>query len=250
MPIITQDTPRFPDHPHPAVSAQYVHIDTNQFIAAMEQEGFRVFDIRRNLARARDANYSRHMVRFEHADQLYNGSEARPQVLFMNSHDRTCAATVAAGLIRWACFNGLVAGDHLQRISTRHTGDVARDLIARAAALARNSEQLFSQIERWKRKEIAPTQALNLAERAVALRWPDQPAGRFDLAQILKPRRAEDEGNSLWRVFNRIQESLTKGGLEGRSVTGRTIVSRPLNEINVDMRFNSQLWSAAAELAE
>lgn len=241
----------FPARPHPAVSAQYVHIDTHNFISAMEQEGFRVFDIRRNTSRSRDPLYLRHMVRFEHVDRLYDGAEVRPQILFMNSHDRSCRATVAAGLIRWACFNGMVVGDGpLQRLGARHTGDMARDLIARAADLARNTAPLFAQIDRWSRKELSPAQAHSLAERAVALRWPEQPAGRFDLAQILAARRPEDEGMSLWRVFNRIQESLTRGGLEGRSIRGTSIRTRPLNEINTDMRFNSQFWSVAAELVE
>lgn len=242
----------FPDHPEPGVSSQYVHIDTHKFISAMEQEGFRVFDIRRNTIRSHEHRlYGRHMVRFEHADALYEGAEVRPQILFMNSHDRSCKASVAAGLIRWACFNGMVVGDGpLQRVSTRHTGSMAQDLIQRAAHLAKNSAPLFAQIDRWQRKQLTPSQALTLAERGVALRWPEQPAGRFDLAQILAARRPADEGMSLWRVFNRIQESLTRGGLEGRSARGTAIRTRPLNEINTDTRFNSQFWTVAAEMAE
>lgn len=252
MPVTIQSPQdvQFPSTPSPLVSDKYVHIDTGRFIEAMQDNGFRVFDIRRNVGRKRDPLYTRHMVRFELMDHTSPIGEVAPQILFMNSHDRTSRATVAAGLIRWACFNGMVVGDQLQRISTRHAGDAARDLIERASALARNTGPLFAQIERWQRRELAPREATLLAERAVALRWPDQPAGRFDPEAVLATRRAEDDGMSLWRVFNRIQENLTKGGLAGRSVTGRSIATRPLSEISVDVRFNSQLWSVAAALAE
>lgn len=241
---------RFPSAPSPNVSDKYVHIDTGRFISAMQDEGFRVFDIRRNVGRKRDPLYTRHMVRFELVGHQSAIGEVAPQILFMNSHDRTSRATVAAGLIRWACFNGMVVGDNIQSFAARHAGDAARELIERAAALARNTGPLYAQIERWQRRELTPREAALLAERAVALRWPDQPAGRFAPDTVLAARRAEDDGMSLWRVFNRIQENLTKGGLHGQSVTGRSISTRPLSEISVDMRFNSQFWAVAAALAE
>lgn len=240
---------QFPDHPAPGVSDRYIHIDTNQFIAAMEAEGFSVYDIKRDGARTHNPLYTRHMVRFR-MDAPDVREDVRPHILFMNSHNRTARAKVALGLIRWACFNGVIAGDIKYRIAARHLGDPARDLIARTAALARNTTQLYSQIEQWEAKELSKSTAHDFARLAVELRWPGVAPERFTTDAVLEPRRAEDDGMSLWRVFNRVQENLTKGGLEGLAPSGRRVSTRPLNEVNTDVRFNTQLWNAAAALLE
>ena len=42
--------------------------------------------------------------------------------------------------------------------------------------------------------------------------------------------------DSLWAVFNRVQENLVKGGLNGRTANGRNQRTRPVQGIDQNLR--------------
>lgn len=69
-------------------------------------------------------------------------------------------------------------------------------------------------------------------------------------AQILTPRRYEDHQDDLWTVYNRIQESLLKGGLSGRTAQGKRTHTRAVNGIDGDIKLNRALWVMAEELQQ
>jgi len=242
---------RFSDVASPKMSDAYVHINTKDFIASMAEEGFDAVDVKFDRAVKRDPRFIRHMVSFEHRDSAsLPRQDVRPRVLFINSHNGTVRASVVAGAIRFACMNGLVVGAMLQRISAKHLGDSARDLIQRARDLARSSSSLFAGIEEWERIELTREQELRFAERAAVLRWGESSATAYPTSHLLAARRFEDEGRSLWRVFNRIQENATRGGFDGRSANGRRVLARALSGITADTTFNAGLWRLAEEVAE
>ncbi len=68
--------------------------------------------------------------------------------------------------------------------------------------------------------------------------------------QILAPRRWQDESADLWTVYNRIQESLIKGGLAGRTVRGKRSHTRAVKGIDGDLKLNRALWVMAEELQQ
>lgn len=235
---------QFTTVPSPKMSARYVHVDTNKFIDAMREEGFKVVDTKADRVTKRDPAFARHQVIFEHDSQDIR-ADVRPRVLFMNSANGTSRATVGMGLIRWACFNGLIVGDNMQVESTRHIGDTARELIERAKRMAKNTTPLFAKIEQWEQRELSEAAARAFAERAAVLRWGEEHALSYNVADLLVPRRAEDDSMSLWAVFNRVQENATHGGFAGRASTGRRIVARRLTGITMDTKFNQGLWALA-----
>ena len=61
-------------------------------------------------------------------------------------------------------------------------------------------------------------------------------------------RRPIDEGNDLWRVFNVVQENVMRGGIAGRSATGRASCSRAIRAIREDVRINNDLWQLAVAM--
>ncbi|MFM9755269.1 DUF932 domain-containing protein, partial [Streptomyces turgidiscabies] len=54
-----------------------------------------------------------------------------------------------------------------------------------------------------------------------------------------------DRKNDLWAVFNRVQENLVKGGLNGRTANGRNQRTRPVQGIDQNLRLNRALWLLA-----
>lgn len=67
---------------------------------------------------------------------------------------------------------------------------------------------------------------------------------------ILEARRTEDAGSTLWQVFGRTQENLFKGGLRGRSTSGRATRTRAINSVTEDVRLNRALWKLTERFAE
>ncbi|MCY1297040.1 hypothetical protein D9M70_464620 [compost metagenome] len=85
-----------------------------------------------------------------------------------------------------------------------------------------------------------------MARSALALKYdtPNQVVPITE-AQVLMPRRVDDRGSDLWSTFNRIQENLVKGGLNGRSAHGRRQSTRPVQGIDQNLRLNRALWMLA-----
>ena len=61
---------------------------------------------------------------------------------------------------------------------------------------------------------------------------------------------AEDSGNDLWTTFNRIQENMIKGGMSGRSKSGRRSTTREVNGVTENVKLNRALWTLADEFAK
>jgi hypothetical protein len=66
----------------------------------------------------------------------------------------------------------------------------------------------------------------------------------------LEPRRAEDQSNNLWTVFNTVQENLVRGGLSDsrRDRRGKLRTMRSLKGIDSRVFLNKALWSLAEAL--
>ncbi|MGG6549144.1 UNVERIFIED_CONTAM: DUF945 domain-containing protein, partial [Prevotella sp. 15_C9] len=68
--------------------------------------------------------------------------------------------------------------------------------------------------------------------------------------QLLRPRRFDDRESDLWSTFNRVQENLVKGGLDGRTANGRRQRTRPVQGIDQNVRLNRALWLLAEGMRE
>lgn len=84
------------------------------------------------------------------------------------------------------------------------------------------------------------------ARAALALKYDDEskPAPITE-THVLTPRRFDDRRPDLWSVFNRTQENLIKGGLQGRATKGRRQSTRPVQGIDQNLRLNRALWLLA-----
>ncbi len=111
--------------------------------------------------------------------------------------------------------------------------------------------------EAWQGVALSHDEQRAFGEAARALRFGDA-EGDADTPitpeQLLVPRRAEDAGDDLWRVFNRVQENVIRGGLtawrcdaQGRP---RRVTSRAVTGIDGDVRLNRALWQLAERMAE
>jgi hypothetical protein len=90
---------------------------------------------------------------------------------------------------------------------------------------------------------------LAFAHAALALKYdPETEVAPITEQQILQPKRREDVGNDLWKTFNRVQERMLKGGVAGRSATGKRTTTRAITGIDQDFRLNRALWVLAEQM--
>ncbi len=233
----------------PTRSERYTYIPTIDVLRGLAREGFAPFMVAQS--RSRDAamrEHTKHMIRLRHASQI-SGREAN-EIILVNSHNGTSSYQMLAGVLRFACMNGHVAGEIHEDIRIPHKGDVIDQVIEGAWRVVDGFGAVDVAREAMQATALSAPQQVALARAALALRF-DAPEGvppPVTEAQLLLPRRTEDEGADLWSTFNRVQENAMRGGLEARSPKGRRVRTRAVQGIDRSVALNRALWVLAEEM--
>ncbi|AOK20995.1 hypothetical protein WL51_23255 [Burkholderia ubonensis] len=237
----------FADGKHESRSERYTYIPTIDVLRGLRNEGFQPFMICQTRVRdARKREFTKHMLRLRHADQI-TGEEA-DEIVLLNSHDGTSSYQMLAGTFRFVCQNGMVAGENIADIRVPHKGNVVQNVINGAFDVLDGFTLIREQKDGMRAVSLERDEQHAFARSALALRYDstdaDVPAPISE-SQLLAPRRFEDRRDDLWTVFNRVQENLTKGGLHGRSRSGRAMSTRPITGIDHNVKLNRALWMLA-----
>jgi len=235
------------DAAHESRGERYSFIPTIQVIDALRGEGFEPYEIRQT--RVRDAGkreHTKHMVRMRHASQISTKDEV-PEVILLNSHDGSSSYQIMSGVFRFVCSNGLIAGDMFNNIRVRHSGHVVDDVIEGATRVLEDAKQIGYRIEDYKGIELGQDEQRAFATAAMQLRWGDD--APVTANRLLAAHRREDIKGDLWTTFNRVQENMLKGGIPGRSSTGRRTTTRAVGGVNENVKLNKALWTLADSMA-
>lgn len=238
----------FAEAAHESRSARYTYIPTIDVLSGLRKEGFQPFMVCQTRVRNEEKReHTKHMIRMRHADQI-TGREAN-EIILLNSHDGTSSYQMLAGMFRFVCSNGMVCGETTSDIRVRHNGDVVGEVIEGAFKVLDSFEQATVQREAMESLTINQGEQAAFARAALALRY-DEADGIAPITetQILAPRRFEDRRDDMWTTFNRVQENMMKGGLRGRTRTGRTTSTRPVTGIDQSVKLNRALWVLAEEM--
>lgn len=237
----------FADGKHESRSERYTYIPTIDVLRGLRNEGFQPFMVCQTRVRHDDRRaYTKHMLRLRHAEQI-TGDEAN-EIVLLNSHDGTSSYQMLAGVLRFVCQNGMVAGDSVRNIRVPHKGNIVQNVINGAFDVLDGFDLIREQKDGMRDLALDRDEQHAFARSALALRYdPTDTEAHAPVteSQLLAPRRFEDRRDDLWTVFNRVQENLTKGGLHGRSRTGRSMSTRPITGIDQNVKLNRALWMLA-----
>jgi hypothetical protein len=237
----------FADGKHQSRSERYTYIPTIDVLRSLRNEGFQPFMICQTRVRDQGKReHTKHMIRMRHAAQI-TGEEAN-EIILLNSHDGTSSYQMLAGTFRFVCQNGIVAGENIADIRVPHKGNIVQDVINGAFDVLDGFDLICEQKDGMRDVTLAREEQYAFARSALALRYDPTDAeapAPITESQLLAPRRFEDRRDDLWTVFNRVQENLTKGGLHGRSRTGRSMSTRPITGIDQNVKLNRALWMLA-----
>ncbi len=159
-----------------------------------------------------------------------------------------------AGIFRLVCSNGLVVGNSDTQFKVRHSGQAVSDVIDVASRIIDNFDAVQSDIELMKSTQLDKTLQLTLAKAAIAARFGIEDEAPVNEEQILRVRRAGDIGDDAWRVMNRAQEAVIKGGLFGvtTNAVGRTVHrrTREVKGIDQNQSLNRAMWVIGVQMAK
>ncbi len=253
----------FATAPWEHVSERYTFIPTIGVVDALRNEGF--YPVRASQSKTRiegKGEFTKHMLRFRRAEELEGlqkgmatGTEI-PELVLVNSHDRSSGYQLSAGIFRLVCSNGMTVKSHdFGDINIRHSGDVQHEVISGSYGIIEEMPRIMSQIDQFKGLQLNQSQQLAYATAALELRYPtDEDVGvsrsPIHPSQLLDVRRAADKGSDLWTTFNKVQENFMRGGLRGVATTGRRTRTRKIGSVNEDLRMNKALWMLTEKMSE
>lgn len=281
--IIRQKAPSvFAEVAHPEVSSRYSFLPTINVVDGLRESGW--LPVAASEQRIREAGrrgFQKHMLRFQRADDVASYAdqealrfapsehrivkgEARPEIVLVNSHDRSSAYQIHAGIFRLVCANGLIICDStIGRASITHLDFDPAAVITASLEIASHAGEMMEKVESWQARVLSEVEQRAFAEAAILLRHEDLKTAPVSAEKVLEARRYEDAGNDLWRTFNRVQENLVKGGQKdyrrrvpalmpdgSRSETRlkRAPKTRAVEGIDSNLRLNKALWHMAEVL--
>lgn len=238
------------------VSEKYTVANTYTVIQDMEKLGWRVVRAaQRRATKKSSGRFSYHMVALQNPDikitkQVDGGEETVecfPQIILTNSHDGLSCFQFRVGLYRCICSNGLVISDaELSEFKIRHIYYSFENL---RAVVGRILEALPSKVERMSQMSnvlLSEDQKLDFAKKALSIRKgvkeEELQADEETYKDLLTPVRKEDEGSSLWNVYNVLQEKIVKGGYttaeEGKKARKVRKVTSFIKELDFSRRID------------
>ncbi len=238
------------------VSEKYTVANTYTVIQDMEKLGWKVVRAaQRRATKKSSGRFSYHMVALQNPDikitkQVDGGEETVecfPQIILTNSHDGLSCFQFRVGLYRCICSNGLVISDaELSEFKIRHIYYSFENL---RAVVGRILEALPSKVERMSQMNnvlLSEDQKLDFAKKALSIRKgvkeEELQMDEETYKDLLTPVRKEDEGSSLWNVYNVLQEKIVKGGYttaeEGKKARKVRKVTSFIKELDFSRRID------------
>jgi hypothetical protein len=244
----------FAEHAMLGVSDNYSFLPTIHAIDGLRNAGWNPVWVSEQTVRLDTRKgFQKHMIRFQRADLIGKDTEFCPEICLVNSHDRSSAYQIHAGIFRMICGNGLIIADTtFERVSIRHSGFEPSLVVDASLKVVDSLPQLTDAVESFRARRLTPAESKVFAESAILLRYDDLQAAPVSPQKLLEPRRAEDSADNLWTTFNRVQENLIRGGLKDysrRKADGkRHPRTRAVAGLDENVRLNKALWHLAEAL--
>ena len=116
----------FATQPIDTVSDRYSFLPTSSVLKGMRENGWLPVRAEQQSVRTEARRgFQKHLVRFARSEHLcsWEKNQVRPEVVLLNSHDKSSAYQLHCRLFRLVCSNGMVVADAtFHRISIKHFG--------------------------------------------------------------------------------------------------------------------------------
>jgi hypothetical protein len=230
------------------VTDKYAFVPTATVIEELSKLGFEVASASVGQ-RGASQEFGKHSVRLRSNQGLWSGNDvARPEAVFLNSHDGSLAALLAIGFHVRACSNGLVTGASIGYIRVRHVGLAAESMQQAIDALSVNLEKSLRLVTAMQSRILTAAEEVAFNYNALKLREGGEAVTPTNIQLFHQSQQvlAGQESNSLWDVFNRAQSAVLRGGYRlEQAVNSRRPVARPIRAVGPQVKLNRDMWTLA-----
>jgi len=240
---------------NPAVSDKYVMATTMDVVNDMAKLGWYPVEAKQCRAKKNSKGIrSFHMVAFQNPDiKVLNGDEieAYPRIILQNSHDGFNSFKFMCGLYRLVCSNGLIVADEeFANLAIRHINYTFEELRDTINVVVAKLPQKIEVLNQMRNTELSEEEKTDFAKKVIKIRKGLDVDDNLDISDdtvvdILTPTRNEDEGNSLWHVFNVLQEKVIKGNFNFSSDGTKSRKMRKIVSPVKDIKINMDLFNVA-----
>lgn len=235
---------------NPYVSKRYVFASTSNVIEDMKKLGWDVISAAQT--RTRSAIRSYHRVSFQNSNikitKVVDGVKevvCYPRIILTNSHDGFNAFHFMIGLYQVRTGSTLI-------MQTKDCADIVIRHVAYTFDQLRQAVQTITNqvIEQAQFMNLMQSVTLNkdlqkeFALNSIRIRQNDPEVICLD--EDLEDLISGSESDSLWDVFNNIQQKLMSGNFYMIGKNGKARKARRITSIMKDISFNKQLFSEAA----
>jgi len=241
----------FTNEPHFDVSDKYHFISTIDVIEEIRLHNW--YPVNVNVANVREIkkeSFQQHCVRLRHFEDLLNPKDNAVELLLFNSHDRSKAFSISAGIFRFVCANGLVISDSVfEAYKIKHLGVRDNDVANAVANITSIKDKLIQKIEKLESIKLNQNEKESFAKSSIPLRFEEHL--EINHKDLLIPHRMQDYKDDLYTVLNVIQENLIRGNVQGiNKDTKRRFTSKEITSISKDTQVNKGLWDIAEKIAQ
>ena len=236
------------------VSAKYDFIPTTTAIDLLAEYGY--FPVAANQVKSKTVQrigYAKHAIKFER--QGFDDEFAKVQLLLRNAHDGASSFQLLQAAHIRLCSNGVVSySDPFNSIRVLHKGFSEQQFIEAIIKFTERAPLILDQLGKYRAVKLSPAQMEHYATKAIELRF-DPVTDSYGIQrlpvapqEVLRSRRYGDSKETLYDCFNRVQENLIdKGGVRGRSASGRRFGVRAVTSVDTNISLNQKLWKLTSD---
>jgi hypothetical protein len=230
---------------HPLMSKKYSFVPTVDIMESFLNEGWELRTVKQNGA----GIYGAHELRFRNGELPAVG-DTLVEAIVRNSHNGLTTLTVGAGLYRLVCSNGLtVPTSTAEQFKVRHMGFDSDEVKRLTESFAKKLPIIQNSVHGMMDRMMTEGEKIEFAKGASIIKWGMGSVPQsLNLETLITPKRKEDEGDSLWTVFNTVQENFVRGGVEYKTDKGRNTSLKGLKNIMAVNTMNTKLWELAETL--
>lgn len=240
---------------HASRSERFRPIPTIEPLRRLREQGFEVVHAKQSVTHVPGkSDFTKHLLRLRRVDNpgMFAVGGTSFEVALKNANDGTSAYELFGGLYRAECMNGLMTKlADFDSLKVRHSGKpetVVENVIEGTFRVLDQAEAALVAPQDWSQLQLSRRDQQAFAEAAHELRF-DENAQTIHPNRVLEVRRPEDQPNTLWHTYNRVQEHAMRGGQsytrhndEGRT---RRMETRPVTSVDGDIKLNRALWVLA-----
>src|SRR5947208_5014014 len=159
----------------PSVSSRYAFVPTSQLVSRLREAGWApVSALQQRVKLDERRGFQKHLIRFQRRDVVPVKGEYTPELCLINSHDRSSAYQLHAGLYRFTCANGMFLSDGaFEKVTIRHAGFTPEEAIEASFRILDQVPAITASVEAFRARRLTDIEARAFASAALRLRYVD-----------------------------------------------------------------------------